>query len=82
MMKLRVHEIGNGFYPLEVLVEIKATAGGKKMLIDRRSLENGNFVSVGSPIADRDGHFLVELPRETTVGEWRVWVPSDQIATG
>lgn len=79
-MRLIVHEVGKGFYPQEILVEIKSTNGGKKMLIDERSIENKTYVRVGTPIAnDHDGNLLVELPRETTVGEWRVWVPRDQV---
>jgi hypothetical protein len=81
-MKLKVQEVGKGFYPQEVLVEIRSAAGAKKMLIDKRALLSGNYVTVGSPIDDRDDNFLVELPRETVVGEWRVWVPRDQLAAG
>jgi len=82
-MKLKVYEVGQGFYPQEVLVEIRSAEGGKRMLIDKRGLEAGYYVKVGSPISVRDDkNYLVELPRETTAGEWRVWVAPDQVLAG
>jgi hypothetical protein len=78
MMKLKVREVGKGFHPMEVLVQIRGIEGERKMLIDRRSL-NGGYVSVGNPISNLTDRLLVELPRETTVGEWRVWVPRDEV---
>ena len=80
-MQLKVQEVGNGFYPQEVLVEIRSVDGDKRMLIDKRAIE-GSTVKIGSPITARDmnASFLVELPRETTGGEWRIWVSADQLA--
>ncbi len=79
-MNLKIHQVGNGFYPQEVLVEIRSIEGEKRMLIDKRALD-GESVKVGSPITIKDGiNYLVELPRETTAGEWRVWVAADQLA--
>lgn len=81
MMQLRVQEVGKGLYPQEVLVEIKSNEGGKKMLIDSRSVHDG-YVEIGSPVAKQNGHWLIELPRETTIGEWRVWVSKDEVRGG
>jgi hypothetical protein len=77
MMKLRVTEVGQGFHPMEVLVRIRGVEGERKMLVDRRSMD-GSYVRVGNPISALENQFLVELPRETTGGEWRVWVPREE----
>ena len=78
-MDLRVHQVGTGFYPQEVLVQILSVDGEKRMLIDKRALK-GEFVGVGTPISAAEGNsYLVELPRETIGGEWRVWVSADQL---
>ncbi|HEV7371243.1 hypothetical protein [Arenibaculum sp.] len=33
-----------------------------------------------SRIADRNGDVLVELPRESTSGNWRIWVSGTSLA--
>lgn len=73
-MQLKVHPLGEGLHPGDVLVRINTRDGKhEEVLLDRKTVVS-NKVDVGRPIQRMNGHLLVELPRETTRGEWRVWV--------
>jgi hypothetical protein len=64
-----------------VLVEITtATGHTEEMIVDARSLD-AEDIEVGQPISRRNGHTLVELPRETMSGRWRIWVDNSQVVT-
>lgn len=78
MYRLRVETVRDGLHPTEVVVAVDTDQGSVKLVIDRDSLLN-DFIEVGYPLARRNGHVLVELPRETTSGLWRVWVESGSI---
>jgi hypothetical protein len=79
-MRLKVNHVSNGPGPGEVIVEI-TTANGQteEVIVDTRSLD-AHDIEVGQPIAQRNGHTLVELPRETMSGRWRIWVDNSQVA--
>ena len=72
-MRVKVQEVGAGLHPSEVVVQVKTVTGSENLVVDKRSLENGTL-AVGSPIARKGDQWLVELPRETMRGAWRVWV--------
>lgn len=72
-MRVTVQEIGKGLHPSEVVVEVKTSTGTERLVVDKRSVRE-NSVAVGSPISQRNDSLLVELPRETMTGVWRVWV--------
>ena len=78
MYYLRVVNVREGLHPTEVIVSVNTDQGQVKLVIDRESLID-DFIVVGYPVASRDGHILVELPRETTSGQWRVWVEKDAV---
>lgn len=73
-MRVKVEQVGNGLHPSEVVVSVRTNEGAERLVVDRRSLSSNNSLEVGYPIDSRDNLFLVELPRETTTGSWRVWV--------
>ncbi|HEY0107308.1 MAG TPA: hypothetical protein VGB91_14600 [Rhizomicrobium sp.] len=72
-MRVKVQPIGEGLHPNETVVEIKTKRGVERMTVDRRSIERSSL-SVGSPLGSDGDYRLVELPRETMTGAWRVWV--------
>lgn len=72
-MRVKVQEIGAALHPSEVVVQVKTTTGVENLVVDKRSLQT-NSLSIGSPIARNKDTLLVELPRETMSGAWRVWV--------
>lgn len=81
MYRLKVQTVGNGQHPSEVLVSLTTADGEREeLIVDRRSIQNGTL-RVGYPIRVRPGRYLVELPRETIRGSWRVWVKDDDVVT-
>lgn len=80
MARIKVRELRAGMHPSEVVVAVE-TAGGveEKLIVDRRSIVAGTL-NVGYPVGQQDANYLVELPRETTRGSWRVWVSGEVLA--
>lgn len=78
MMKVKVAEVGAGVHPSEVVVAVRTVDGTENVVVSRRSLK-ADRIEVGYPIRQEDDMYLIELPRETLSGSWRVWVHSDQI---
>jgi hypothetical protein len=78
-MRLKVHEIGRGLHPSEVVVELRTAAGPERLAVDRKSLQNGTLFVGWRPLAEKRGQWLIELPRETMSGTWRVWVKHNEI---
>jgi hypothetical protein len=58
-------------------------ADGSKetVIVDRRSILN-NTIEVGYPVGSDQGRYLIELPRETTTGQWRIWVKANEVLDG
>lgn len=80
MMHLRVEQIGNGLHPSEVVVAVKtATGETERMVVSRQSVVNDQ-VEIGWPVRSKGDLFLIELPRETQSGAWRVWVDKSQVS--
>ncbi len=78
MMRLTVEEVGRGLHPSEAVVAVKTAEGHERLVVSRRSIVNSS-IEVGWPLGHRDDLCLVELPRETQTGAWRVWVHKDQL---
>jgi hypothetical protein len=72
-MRVRIEEVGAGQHPSEKIVKIETTDGPEQLVVDKRSIQNQSL-DVGYPVGKHNGHLLVELPRETFRGAWRVWV--------
>jgi hypothetical protein len=82
MSRIRVEVLGEGQHPSERMIAV-TTAGGQRenVMVDRRSIRN-NEIEVGYPVASDGDRYLVELPRETTTGQWRVWVNRSDLIEG
>ena len=79
MYRVKVRTVGVGQHPSETVVAV-TTADGKQeeLIVDKRSLEGG-YLQVGYPLRSQAGQFLIELPRETMRGTWRVWVREGEL---
>ena len=75
-MRVPIREIGPGQHPSELIVQLETRGGATKLIVDKRSIRD-DTIEVGYPIAKEDGYLLIELPRETMIGEWRVWVSEE-----
>jgi hypothetical protein len=78
-MKLKVRRVGRGLHEDEILVTVMTRDGEEEVMLDRDDLE-GEAIEIGSPVDKSNGHLLVELPRETVRGSWRVWVAKEELA--
>jgi hypothetical protein len=79
MYRVKVQTVGDGQHPSEAVVSLTTADGVREeLIVDRRSIEEGTL-RVGYPIRTQGNRFLVELPRETFRGSWRVWVKEDDV---
>lgn len=75
MLRVKVEKVRDGQHPSEIVVAVTTAEGGREeLIVDRRSLHEGSL-EVGYPVGRDRERVLVELPRETLRGSWRVWVP-------
>jgi hypothetical protein len=79
-MRVRVREVGPGLHPSEIVVQIETVEGPERLVVDRRSVHADSSIDVGYPVGRNNGYYLIELPRETIHGSWRVWIASEVIA--
>lgn len=69
-----------GSIPTEAVVEIP-TVGGSEEVVVHTSQVSADSVEVGFiGRKEADGSVLIELPRESVSGRWRVWVPKSEVA--
>ena len=81
-MWIRVEELGQGQHPSEMVVGVRTSDGTvERVIVDRRSVDN-NALEIGCPVGSKDDSLLVELPRETMRGQWRVWMPRNDVLEG
>jgi len=72
-MRIKFANRRNGSIPSEMVVTIDAIGGNEDVIVHQSQVD-ATSVEVGF-ISEKDGQLLVELPRETMSGRWRVWVP-------
>lgn len=77
-MLLKCRRVMDGPGPSEVVVAITVDGGIEELMVQESSLKN-SALEVGSIVGRNNGLSLIELPRETASGKWRVWVPNDQV---
>jgi hypothetical protein len=80
MYRVKVRTVGVGQHPSEAVVSV-TTADGKQeeLIVDRRSLEGKESLRVGYPLRRDGDQVLIELPRETMRGSWRIWVKGNDL---
>ena len=76
MCKVRV-AVEQAIMPKERLAIIKTTNGRAEVIVSERSLD-GDLLKA-KVVTEEPNSFLIELPRETSSGAWRVWVPREEV---
>lgn len=79
-MLLKCDTVAAGVGPSESIVTIPTNHGLEEVVVYSGSIKN-QALAVGR-ILSRDGNALVELPRESASGRWRVWVPKSALTEG
>jgi hypothetical protein len=72
-MLLKIDGRNEGAVPSEAVVTIDTLEGREEVIVHSSQIK-GNSVEVGVIGKTDDKRVLVELPRETLKGKWRVWV--------
>lgn len=71
-------EVGEGLIPTERFARIERADGGvEEVAVSREQIE-GDYLDAAE-IGRREGRVLIELPRESSAGNWRVWVKEDAL---
>lgn len=79
MLRLKVEKIREAQHPSELIVSVTTADGSKEQLVvSSRSLKNDS-IEVGYALGRDEDRFLIELPRETLAGLWRLWVRKDAL---
>ncbi len=78
MSRIAIETVEDGLHPSEVVVTLR-TADGKteEVAVDRRLVESKQLQAY--PIGSEQDRVLVELPRETMSGAWRIWMPRGSV---
>jgi len=79
MMRLKVEKVGEGLHPSELVVSVKTRSGPVSVIVDPSLIGPDETVGIGWPVGKEGDYFLVELPRETVQGSWRVWVSGQEL---
>ena len=80
-MRLQVRRVSKGPGPGEIVIEIDTASGkSEQVILHNADIEEGDTIDIGYPIHRTNGKFLVELPRESISGRWRIWVPNGSVA--
>lgn len=79
LMKLNIQSAIDGSVPSETVVTILTASGGNEEVVVHRDQVKDNRMDVGF-IGKQEKRVLVELPRETVKGRWRIWVPESEVA--
>ena len=75
MARIKVEVLGEGQHPSERMIAVTTASGEREnVMVHRRSIAGDDTIDVGYPVASDGDKYLIELPRETTTGQWRVWV--------
>jgi hypothetical protein len=78
-MRVRTERQEAGPIPSETVVAIRTVTGSTEEVIVDASQVDENGVEVGF-IGQKGEDILVQLPRETLRGRWRLWVPKSAVA--
>lgn len=77
-MQVQIETQTAAIHPNEVVVTIGTVDGSEQLVVHKRSMI-GSSLEIGYPIAAEGDRYLIELPRETFSGLWRIWVPKESI---
>jgi subtilisin-like proprotein convertase family protein len=70
--------IVDGLMPTEKIAHVEAADGQiEEISVSTKNLNNDTLIA--SEIARHQGRVLVELPRESAAGHWRIWVKESAV---
>lgn len=81
MIKLSTNSIENGLMPAEKIAIIEVENGETEEVSVSESDISPDNKLMASEIGRKGDRVLVELPRESASGRWRVWVKAASVGT-
>lgn len=78
-MRVKFTFLADGPGPSETVIGIRTVGGHQEEVVLSKRLVGGGGVEIGTPLLQEEDRILVELPRESTSGRWRIWVPVSEI---
>lgn len=80
MIKVSASKVMDGLMPMEKIALIEIADGGvEEISVSAEDIVDGKLLA--SFIGKDNGRVLVELPRESASGRWRIWVDAATIVT-
>jgi hypothetical protein len=79
MQLMRYDFLADGPGPSEKIIAIATTDGKEEIVLHSSALVGRDSIEVGV-VGYKDDKALVELPRESASGRWRVWVHRSALA--
>jgi hypothetical protein len=71
-------EVVDGLMPTEKVARIENAEGQiEEVAVPEQNIQGGKLLA--SEIGRSEGKVLVELPRESTAGRWRIWIKESSI---
>ena len=80
-MRVRCYVLSSGPGPAEQIVEIETADGREEVVVDQSLVHDGALM-IRRVLERRKNRSLIELPRESASGRWRVWVDDSVLAAG
>lgn len=73
--------IEDGLMPSEKVVRISTVEGFcEEFTVSAKQVQGGTVIA--SCVGKQEGNVLLEMPRESASGKWRVWVNEDKVVSG
>lgn len=80
MCRVRCEPVTDGPGPNEQIVNVVTASGVREEVIAPNAAVRGDTLQTSHALEMRDdGAVLVELPRESSSGAWRVWVAGNAV---
>jgi hypothetical protein len=72
-------KVFDGLMPAEKIVRVEDADGGiEEIPVSTRNIHEGSL-TVSEIWRSPEGRVLIELPRESTSGRWRIWVKESSV---
>lgn len=78
-MFVRCTLIADGPGPSEAIISIRTADGHEEEVVLSKRQVHKDMIDVGTPLLAEGDRLLVELPRESASGRWRIWVSKDRV---
>ena len=78
-MRVRVKKVMEGPGPSEAVVMIKTASDREEEVVVHTNQIKDDTLKVWA-VGGKDGSVLIELPQESSSGNWRLWVKDREVA--